>query len=244
MRLDLYLVENEFCDSRTKAQSIIQSGRVYVNNAIVTKSSFVVKENDKISVAKSDKTEFVGRGGNKLEHAFSVFNFSAENKTSLDIGASTGGFTQCLLLHGAKYVYAVDSGRDQLAATLRQDERVISIEGFNARNLTCDVLDGNKIDLIVMDVSFISQKLLYPAILRVAAPECDVITLIKPQFEVGKQYVGKKGIVKDEKIKQKILAEIIEYAKQMGFEYIAHTESPITGGDGNQEFLLHLKVKS
>lgn len=243
LRLDLYLSENGFCDSRSKAQVIIQDGRVSVNGSVISKASFDVKDGDTVSVSESEKTEFVGRGGNKLEHTFSAFNYTAENKICLDIGASTGGFTQCLLLHGAKCVYAVDSGKDQLAKALRLNERVTSIEGFNARNLTCDDLDGNKMDVIVMDVSFISQKLLYPAILRVANKGCDVITLIKPQFEVGKQYIGKKGIVKDEKIKKKTINDIIEYAKEMGFEYITHTESPITGGDGNQEFLLHLKVK-
>ncbi|MBQ7398955.1 MAG: TlyA family RNA methyltransferase [Clostridia bacterium] len=244
MRLDLYLSENGFCDSRSKAQTVIQSGRVSVNDSVITKASFDVKNNDIVSVAESNQTEFVGRGGNKLEHTFSVFDYSAQNKICLDIGASTGGFTQCLLMHGAKCVYAVDSGRDQLAKTLLTDERVVSIEGFNARSLTSETLDGNLMDLVVMDVSFISQRLLYPAILRVAKKGADVITLIKPQFEVGKQYIGKKGIVKDVKIKKRIIQEIIESATEIGFEYVAHTESPITGGDGNQEFLLHLKVKS
>lgn len=243
MRLDLFLTNGMFCDSRNKARTIIQSARVYVNGKLVTKPSFDVNECDNVIVEDSKEHEFVGRGGNKLEHAFSSFNFSADGKTCLDIGASTGGFTECLLIHGAKCVYAVDSGKNQLAASLRCDDRVISIEGFNARGLTPDTLSGNFMDIIVMDVSFISQKLLYPAILGVAKPGCDVITLIKPQFEVGKELIGKKGIVKDDRIKKKVVSDIISYAEQMGFEYIAHTDSPILGGDGNQEFLLHLKVK-
>ena len=146
------------------------------------------------------------------------------------------------LLHGAGCVYAVDSGKDQLVASLKEDSRVISIESFNAKNLSCDVLNGTMMDIVVMDVSFISQKLLYPAILRVAKKGADVITLIKPQFEAGKQNIGKKGIVKDEKVRKKVVEDIIEFAKQSGFTYIAHTDSPIVGGDGNKEYLLHLKV--
>ncbi len=243
MRLDLFLSTNGYCDSRSKAQLLIQSNRVSVNGTIIAKASFNITDTDKVDVSESTETEFVGRGGNKLEHTFTEFKYSVEGKTCLDIGASTGGFTQCLLLHGAKEVYAVDSGTGQLAKKLLDDKRVISIEGFNARNLTTDILDGKLMDVIVMDVSFISQKLLYPAIMRVASKGCDVITLIKPQFEVGKQHIGKKGIVKDTKIKQKVVEEIITYAKEMGFQYISHTESPLKGGDGNEEFLLHLKVK-
>ena len=231
MRLDLYLSEYGFCDSRSKAQNLIRENRVLVDDKIVTKSSFEVNDENKVSVLPSEKTEFVGRGGNKLEHAINTFCIIAEGKRCLDIGASTGGFTECLLNHGAKCVYAVDSGTNQLAKSLLDDERVISIEGFNARNLTCDALDGNSMELIVMDVSFISQKLLYPAILRVAQKGCEVVTLIKPQFEAGRQYVGKKGIVKDAKIRNKVVEDIIAFAKESGFEYLNLTESPITGGD-------------
>lgn len=243
MRLDVFLTENGHCKSRSKAQNIISAGRVIVDGIVINKSSFNVSEGQNILVSDCDTYEFVGRGGNKLEYTFSSFEYCVSGKTCLDIGASTGGFTECLLLHGAKKVYAVDSGTGQLAQELLCDERVVSIEGFNARNLTSDNLDGNKMDIIVMDVSFISQKLLYPAILRVANKNCDVITLIKPQFEVGKQHIGKKGIVKDAKIRKKTVEDIITFACDSGFEYISHTESPITGGDGNVEFLLHLRVK-
>lgn len=243
MRLDSYLFTNGFCDSRNKAQKIILDGRVTVNDVVITKTSYDVTDSDVVLITKSDVYEFVGRGGNKLEHTFSKFNYSVEGKVCADIGASTGGFTECLLLHGAKQVYAVDSGKGQLASSLSKDERVVSIEGFNARNLTVENLDENYMDVIVMDVSFISQKLLYPAILRIAKSGCDVITLIKPQFEAGKQHIGKKGIVKDEKIRARVVEDVISYAKEMGFEYINHIDSPITGGDGNHEFLLHLKVK-
>ncbi|MBE6681802.1 MAG: TlyA family RNA methyltransferase [Ruminococcaceae bacterium] len=242
MRLDLFLFSNNFSDSRNKAQQLILDSRVTVNGKVVTKTSFDVSENDNIEITACDEFDFVGRGGKKLEHSFKCFDYDVKDKICLDIGASTGGFTQCLLLHGAGCVYAVDSGKDQLAASLKEDSRVISIESFNAKNLSCDVLNGTMMDIVVMDVSFISQKLLYPAILRVAKKGADVITLIKPQFEAGKQNIGKKGIVKDEKVRKKVIEDIIEFAKQSGFTYIAHTDSPIAGGDGNKEYLLHLKV--
>ena len=243
MRLDIYLVENGFCDSRSKAQRLINENRVLVNKKNITKASFDVTDNNTVEIEKSSTVDYVGRGGLKLEHTFSVFNYDVSGKICLDIGASTGGFTQCLLLHGAEKVYAVDSGRNQLANELLNDSRVVSIEGFNARNLTVDILDNHKVDVVVMDVSFISQKLLYPAILNVANDGADVITLIKPQFEAGKPNIGKNGIVKSEKVRKSVVNDIISFAKEMGFEFIDVADSPITGGDGNVEFLLHLKVK-
>ncbi len=243
MRIDLYLVNCAYCGSRTKAQRIIAESRVLINNKVVTKPSFDVGENDIIEVLPAEHTEFVGRGGNKLEHAINKFKIDVQGKACLDIGASTGGFTECLLNHGAKIVYAVDSGTGQLAEKLLNDDRVVSIEGFNARGLTKDDIDNCNPSIIVMDVSFISQKLLYPAILNVAKEGTDVITLIKPQFEAGKMNLTKKGVVKDEKIRQMVVNDIIEYAKSMNFTYISHIDSPILGGDGNKEYLLHLKVK-
>ncbi len=243
MRIDIYLVNSACCDSRTKAQRIIDEGRVFVNDKAVLKPSFDVSESDNIIVLPSDAFEYVGRGGNKLEKAIREFNIDVKNKVCLDIGASTGGFTECLLNYGAKIVYAVDSGTGQLAEKLLFDDRVTSIEGFNARGLTRADIDGQSPQIVVMDVSFISQKLLYPAVLSVAEKGADVITLIKPQFEAGKQNLTKKGIVKDEKVRQKVVKDIIDYARSMNFQYISHVDSPILGGDGNKEFLMHLKVK-
>ncbi len=243
MRLDSYLHISGFCQSRSKAQVLIENSLVSVDGKVVTKSSFDVSDDNEIKVLDSGKTEFVGRGGEKLEHTFTVFDYTVQDKVCVDIGASTGGFTECLLIHGAKKVYAIDSGRDQLAEKLKRDDRVISIEGFNARNLTLDDISGENASVVVMDVSFISQKLLYPAILRIAERGADVVTLVKPQFEVGKSGLGKKGIVKDAKIRNKALEDVIAFAVEMGFEYVTHTVSPITGGDGNVEFLLHLRVK-
>ena len=243
MRLDQYLYINEFTESRTKAQNLIKQGRVSVNGTTVSKVSFEVSDSDDVIIACSDEIEFVGRGGNKLEYTFGVFKYSVENKICVDIGASTGGFTQCLLMHGAKLVYAIDSGKNQLNSVLKKDVRVISIEGFNARNLTKPIIDDNIADVVVMDVSFISQKLLYPAISAISKSGTDVITLIKPQFEAGKSAIGKKGIVKDEKVRKQVVQDVIDSAISHGFEFVNVCESPITGGDGNVEYLLHLKVK-
>ena len=244
MRLDQYLFINGFCDSRTKSQKIIKDGRVSVNGKCITKVSFEISDSDDVKISKSADYEFVGRGGYKLEHAFSQFSVTAKDKICVDIGASTGGFTECLLLYGAKKVYAVDSGTNQLSSRLKNNPRVISMEGFNARGLTSEHIDSNKADIIVMDVSFISQKLLYPAILNISNCGADIITLIKPQFEAGKQHLGKHGIVKDEKIRHKVVEDIINYAVEFGFEYVSHCQSPIKGGDGNTEYLLHLKTKT
>lgn len=243
MRLDQYLFSKGLCDSRSKAQALIKENRITVNGNAVTKASCDVTDEDKVEVIKSESFEFVGRGGNKLEHAFQMFDISAENKICVDIGASTGGFTQCLLLHGAKKVYAVDSGTNQLSEKLRNNNAVISMEGFNARGLTLDHINGETAQIVVMDVSFISQKLLYPAIMSITQKGADVITLIKPQFEAGKQHLGKHGVIKDIKVRNKVVEDVIEFAKVFGFQYVSHCQSPITGGDGNVEFLLHLKVK-
>ena len=243
MRLDQYLYTEGMCESRTKAQNLIKSQRVTVNGKLCEKTSFEVYDGDDVKIKKSEEYDFVSRGGNKLEHAFRTFSFSAEDKICVDIGASTGGFTECLLLHGAKKVYAIDSGKNQLCAKLLANPKVVSMESFNARMLTSDDLNSEHADVIVMDVSFISQKLLYPAIKAISSSPCDIITLIKPQFEAGKAALNKNGIVKSDKVRIKVVEDIINFAKDMGFEYVNHCQSPITGGDGNVEFLLHLRIK-
>lgn len=241
MRLDVYLVEKQFCTSRNKAKNIIEESRVVVNGKVLTKSSAEILESDRVEVLSSENTEFVGRGGNKLEQALEEFNINVKDKLCVDIGASTGGFTECLLMHGAGKVYAIDSGKDQLAQKLRNDERVINIESFNARFVTSADIDDNKADIVTMDVSFISQKLLYPAISQITNPNADIITLIKPQFEAGKNALNKHGVVKDDKVRQNVVNDIIEFAKLSGFTYISHTQSKTVGSSGNIEFLLHLK---
>lgn len=243
MRIDIYLYEKGFCTSRNKAKTLIEENRVTINGIPCEKCSYDVLERDMVEVLPSESTEFVGRGGYKLEYALEDFGIDVKNKICADIGASTGGFTQCLLMKGAKKVFAVDSGKDQLSLIIKNDCRVVNIEGFNARNLTLEQTDNTFCDIVVMDVSFISQTLLYPAVLRVAKKGADVVTLIKPQFEVGRQNIGKHGVVKSRSAKLAAVENIIQFAKNSGFEYISHTTSPIKGGDGNEEFLLYLKVK-
>lgn len=244
MRIDIYLHEKGFCTSRNKAKALIEQQRVNINGKIASKVSEEVKSDDVITVLPSEETEFVGRGGLKLEHAIKVFGIDVQGKVCADIGASTGGFTECLLNHGAKKVFAVDSGNGQLAQKLREDMRVISLEGVNARFITPETFGGERVNVCVMDVSFISQTLLYPAILGICQSNSDVVTLVKPQFEAGKANIGKHGIVKEEKVRKKVLEDTISFAKQCGFEFVDCTESPIKGGSGNIEYLLHLKTQN
>lgn len=244
MRADTYLFENGFASSRTKARELIEKGRVSVNGKALSKPSEEVSENSEIVIAPSQETEFVGRGGLKLESALDAFDVSPEGLVCADIGASTGGFTDCLLKRGAKKVYAIDSGRGQLVQELLNDSRVVSLEGMNARYLTTDDIFGERVGLVVMDVSFISQKLIYPSIKSIAEENADIITLIKPQFEAGRENIGKNGIVKSEKIHQKVIDDIIENAKLFGFESLGYITSPIKGGSGNTEFLIHFKNTS
>ena len=241
MRLDTYLFEKGFASSRTKAKELIESGRINVDGKAVGKSAFDVPDNAEIYVEPSDKTEFVGRGGLKLEAALDAFGVDCKDRVCADIGASTGGFTDCLLQRGAAKVFAIDSGTGQLVKELQDDERVISLEGMNARYMTKEDLTGEGVSLVVMDVSFISQKLIYPAIKNIALEGADIITLIKPQFEAGRENLGKNGIVKSDKVRIKVIEDIIENAKLFGFERLGLIESPIKGGSGNTEYLIYFK---
>ncbi len=241
MRLDVFIFEKGFAASRTKARELIESGRVAVNGKTVDKCSYDISADTQIEILPSAETEFVGRGGLKLEAALDSFKVNPDGKICADIGASTGGFTDCLLQRGAAKVYAIDSGRGQLVKALLDDKRVISLEGVNARYITSDDISGEKAQLIVMDVSFISQKLIYPAIKNIADEDADIITLIKPQFEAGRQNIGKNGIVKDEKVRRAVIEDIIVNASVFGFENCGVIESPIKGGSGNTEYLIHLK---
>ena len=243
MRIDTYLFEKGLSSSRTKAKEMIESGRVSINGTVISKSSYDVTEDIVVDIAPAQNTEFVGRGGLKLEAALDAFNVLPYGRVCADIGASTGGFTDCLLKRGAKKVYAIDSGTGQLVKELLDDNRVASLEGFNARYMTSEDLCGEKISLVVMDVSFISQKLIYPAIKAICEEGADIITLIKPQFEAGRENIGKKGIVKSDKVRQKVIEDIIENGKIFGFEKLGLIESPIKGGSGNTEFLIHFKYE-
>ncbi len=242
MRLDLYLVQNGIFESRNKASAAVSEGRINVNGITCTKASKDVSENDDVSVTASETDEYVGRAALKLEHALMHFGISVNGMRAVDIGASTGGFTQSLLNHGAAVVYAVDVGRDQLHEKLKSDPRVVSVEGFNARELTLDTVGGKYCDVAVMDVSFISQTLLYDAVKRVVAPGGIFVSLIKPQFELTKSELGKNGVVKSEEKRQKAVRKVTDYAEASGFALVGVTKSPIEGGSGNTEYLACFRV--
>ena len=235
MRLDLFLVENGYAESRQRAKVLITSGNVLVLGKPVTKPAFDVSVADDVDVI-GDPIGYVSRGALKLKAAFEEFNLSAKNLVCIDVGASTGGFTDFLIKNGAKKVYAVDSGTDQLAASLKNDERVISIEKYNARNLSISDFE-ERFDLAVMDVSFISQTLIIPSLSTVMKDESLFVSLIKPQFEAGRHAIGKGGIVKNPASRAFSIKKVIECAKENGFELCGLTVSPILGGDGNTEYL-------
>ena len=238
MRLDVYLTEHGFCKSRTAAARLIEAGGASVNGKTAQKPSLSVSETDQISVSEEKKLKYVGRGGLKLEHAIEAFKLELNGKTCVDIGASTGGFTDCMLQNGAKMVCAVDVGTAQLDERLKNDPRVVSFEQTDIREFSLE----QPVDFIGADVSFISQKLILPHIFRLLKSGGEAVVLIKPQFEVGKKsLLTKKGVVRDEGLRLKTVAEIKAFAEQCGFECIGCEISPITGGDGNIEYLLGLR---
>ncbi len=236
MRLDLYLVKNGFYSAREKAKAAIISGKVVVNGRTVNKASYIVAEADCINVL-DEKERYVGRGGYKLEAALKAFGLSVEGMTVVDLGASTGGFTDCLLQNGAKKVYAVDVGTNQLVDQLRIDPAVVVMEKTNARELTADRFQ-EKIQLITADLSFISLRLVFPAIASVLTEGGYAICLVKPQFEAGRERIGKNGIVRDKKVHHDVLKNLVINATDNGLIPFGLTPSPITGGDGNIEFLI------
>ncbi len=242
MRLDVYLVEKGLFSSRSKAKSAIEASRVKINGVVVDKPSLDISGEPLIEI--TEKERFVSRAGEKLFHALNEFGISVKGLTALDIGASTGGFTDCLLQQGAKRVYSLDVGYAQLDQGLRNDERVVVMENRNARYVgKGDFAD--EIDIIVMDVSFISQTLIYNACADILPSGGLMITLVKPQFEAGKANVGKGGIVKDKngRIIKEILERLDFSAEGCGFKRIGFTNSPIEGGDGNREYLALFQRK-
>ena len=239
MRLDKYLFEKGFAKSRQKAQSIIDEGLCVINGQVTYKASCEVGENDAVQIT-GNALKYVGRGGIKLEGALEYFNIDVRDALCADIGASTGGFTDCLIQRGAKKVYAIDSGHGQLHPLLLSNDRVINIEGFNAKNLRLSTI-GEKVDIVVMDVSFISQTLLYFGIADILKRGGILISLIKPQFEAGREYVKKGGIVKDKRVYETVLKKIKDAAIEYGFYCVDCIESPIKGKDGNTEFLSRFR---
>lgn len=233
------MTEKGLAKSRTAAAALIKEGSVTVNGASVTKPSEQVDDEAAINVSEdSSLTKYVGRGGLKLETAIEAFGISPRGCICLDIGASTGGFTDCMLQNGAKRVYAVDVGTSQLSEKLRNDSRVISLESLDIRSADENSIP-EKAGFITADVSFISLKQIMPAIPGFAAENAVCALLIKPQFELGRTKLGKSGVVKDPKLQKKAVDEVCAFAEQLGFADIRTVPSKITGGDGNREFLLH-----
>jgi 23S rRNA (cytidine1920-2'-O)/16S rRNA (cytidine1409-2'-O)-methyltransferase len=236
-RIDKLLHERGFADSRTRAQAMVLAGVVLVSERRVEKPSEMVAADADIRIKGADAAlRYVGRGGLKLEHALREFRIDPKGWTCLDIGSSTGGFTDCLLQHGAARVVGIDSGTNQLDWRLRSDPRVEVRENTNARYLSTADFD-QKFDLAVVDVSFISVTKILPALVPLLKAEAAVIVLIKPQFEVGKDDVGKGGIVRDPELQNEVVVRISEFAVELGLETDGVIESPILGARGNREFL-------
>ncbi|HIC88998.1 MAG TPA: TlyA family RNA methyltransferase [Anaerolineae bacterium] len=237
-RLDLLLVERGLAESRTQAQRLIMAGQVLVDKQVADKPGHTVPTTVDIHIRQ--QLPYVSRGGLKLAAALDAFGVQVKGTVCADIGASTGGFTDCLLQRGATRVYAVDVGYGQLAWKLRQNPQVVLLERTNARYLT-RLPNGSRVDLITVDVSFISLKLVLPAVVRFLAPGGQIIALIKPQFEAGREAVGKGGVVRDPMVHRAVLTNILEWALQQQLGPVGLIRSPITGPAGNVEFLLHLK---
>ncbi|MBE6634252.1 MAG: TlyA family RNA methyltransferase [Ruminococcaceae bacterium] len=238
MRADVYLTVNGHTESRQKARRLIEEGLVTVDGKKLRKPSEEIREGAH-AVEVGELYAFVGRGGCKLEAALNAFRIDVTGLSAIDIGASTGGFTDCLLQRGAARVWAVDSGEGQLAPRLQSDARVVSMERCNARYLTVEDI-GQVTDLIVMDVSFISATYLIPLFPSLLGNGGEAVCLIKPQFEVGKQAIGKGGIVKDRRDHRMAVCRVLDAARAAGMKPVGLIPSPITGGDGNREFLVHL----
>jgi 23S rRNA (cytidine1920-2'-O)/16S rRNA (cytidine1409-2'-O)-methyltransferase len=238
-RLDVVLVNRGIYASRERAKAAVMAGMVIVNGERMDKAGTKIPLNADIHI-KGDVHPYVSRGGLKLERAIQEFQFDMNGKVVIDIGASTGGFTDCALQHGADHVYAVDVGYGQLAWSLRNDPRVTVMERTNFRYLKPSDLVGPLPDVAVMDVSFISIRLLFPVVQEILKPDGTLITLIKPQFEAGREKVGKQGIVREAETHREVLKDVLTAAWKEGFRLRGLTYSPITGGDGNLEFLARL----
>ncbi|RWR15079.1 TlyA family RNA methyltransferase [Siminovitchia fortis] len=239
-RLDVLLVERGLIETREKAKRAVMAGLVFSNETRLDKPGEKVNDDIPLKV-KGSMMPYVSRGGLKLEKALNAFDLSVKDKVVLDIGASTGGFTDCALQHGAKMSYALDVGYNQLAWKLRQDDRVVVMERTNFRYVTPEDFPGEKPDFASIDVSFISLRLILPVLKNLLVPHSDVVALIKPQFEAGKEQVGKKGIVRDPKIHEEVIRRIKDMAIAEGYDIMDLSFSPITGGEGNIEFLIHLR---
>lgn len=237
-RLDVAVFEQGYAPSREKAKALIMAGIVYVNNQKVDKAGFELKEGDVLEV-RGKTLQYVSRGGLKLEKAMQEFPITLEGKVCMDVGASTGGFTDCMLQNGAVKVYSVDVGYGQLAWKLRIDERVVNLERTNFRYVTREQIP-DEIDFASVDVSFISLKHILPNLNTLLAPDGQAVCLIKPQFEAGKEKVGKKGVVRDLNVHLEVVENVINLAVENGFSVMGLQFSPIKGPEGNIEYLIYL----
>jgi len=243
VRLDTLVVARGLAASRERARALILAGEVRVAGRVADKAGHLVADDAEITLTGADHP-YVGRGGVKLAHALEAFGIDPAGRLALDIGASTGGFTDVLLRAGAARVVALDVGHGQLDWALRTDPRVVVLERVNARTLTPDQLppDCRAVDLVTIDVSFISLRLVLPAVPPLVRPGADVVALVKPQFEAGRDEVGRKGLVRDPQVHARVVEEVRAAADRVGLARVAETPSPITGAEGNREYFLHLRA--
>lgn len=237
-RIDVLMFEKGLAKSREMAKSLVMEGQVYIGEEKIDKPGMQVEEDAEITVRET--LRYVSRGGLKLEKAIDVFKFDLKGKSCMDIGASTGGFTDCMLQNGAAIVYSVDVGYGQLAWKLRCDERVKCFERTNIRYFDSALLQ-DKVDFVSIDVSFISLKLVFPKVAEILKEGCPFVALIKPQFEAGREKVGKKGVVRDINVHREVIENVSEYASSNGFSAAGLDFSPIKGPEGNIEYLIYLK---
>ena len=238
-RLDILLVKRGLAPSREKAKAMIMEGNVFVENQKEDKAGTAIPENAKIEI-KGNTLKYVSRGGLKLEKAMNHFDIELQNKVCMDIGASTGGFTDCMLQNGASKVYAVDVGYGQFAWKLRTDERVVCMEKTNIRYVTPEDI-GEPLDFASVDVSFISLTKVLPVACTLLRPMACMVCLIKPQFEAGREKVGKKGVVRDPKVHEEVIQKIVDHVRFIGFSVMGLDFSPVKGPEGNIEYLLYIQ---
>lgn len=237
-RLDILLVEKGMANSRERAKEMIKGGKVLVDGKQIIKASTSIEDTANI-LYEGEVLKYVSRGGLKLEKAIDCFHINLDNKICMDIGASTGGFTDCMLQNGAAIVYAVDVGHHQLATKLLEDNRVVNMEGTNIRYMTKEDV-AEEIDFATIDVSFISLTKVLVPVKEFLSKEGKLICLVKPQFEAGKKNLNKKGVVKDSKVHIKVIKDVITFAKEIGFQVLGLDYSPVKGPEGNIEYLLYL----
>lgn len=239
VRLDVFLTSKNLVESREKAKALIMAGQVFIDNQKADKAGMMIDPECKTVEIRGEQLKYVSRGGLKLEKAMQKFPISLQNKVCMDIGASTGGFTDCMLQNGARKVFAVDVGYGQFAWKLRNDERVVNMERTNIRYVTRDQI-GQTLDFASIDVSFISLKLVLPVAGELLSENGELVALIKPQFEAGREQVGKKGVVRDGRVHEQVIKNVMEYAAASGF-YVSGLEySPVRGPEGNIEYLVWL----